>query len=330
MATKKRLLSLTLIAVAILLLGGVSNHSTVPSSAPLSISHLPTPVHLTHPMTPVTWPSGASALSDSAVSCPEPSGQCLASYNWGGYAICAMTNCAAEFTATPPTPTAADVTFVSGTWTVPRITSPTTPYNHNTNCTDSENTWYDNSVWVGIDGLVDQTVEQTGTSSDCFYGQVGYYAWYEFYPAPSYSVSITVNPGDTITASVSCTATTGGANCVTTITDVTDHESYTSPMTLVSGALLNSAEWIQESAYYEGFLALTPVTTLTFSNAFATINGHTLPISGWGSEVYWLVMVDYNFPYGGVSHQSFYIKAQPSALSRFGSSFTSTWISSGP
>jgi hypothetical protein len=93
---------------------------------------------------------------------------------------------------------------------------------------------------------------------------------------------------------------------------------------------MDSAEWIQESAYYYGFLALTPVTRLTFSNAVATINGVTLPISGWGSEVYWLVMVTFNFPYGGVSHQSFYVKAQPSALSFRGNSFTSTWISSGP
>ncbi len=214
------------------------------------------------------------------------------------------------------------------------MTSSNAPYNRNTNCTDADSTWYDNSVWVGIDGLVDGTVEQTGTSTDCFYGQVSYYAWYEFYPAGSEPVTITVNGGDSITASVTCVAATvdsvSGANCTTTITDNTNHESYTSPLTFVQGALLNSAEWIQESAYYDGFLALTSVNTLTFTNAQATIGGHTLGISGWGSQVYWLVMVDYNFPYAPVYHQSFYVKAEPSALSRNGESFTSTWISSGP
>ena len=329
---KIRLLVLSLIAISILAFSGVSNHSTTPANPPLSTSHQPGPTHFTHPMTPATNPSGANALSDSAVTCPEPSIQCLASFNWGGYGICDESSaaCAAAFGASPPAPTAGQVTSVSGTWTVPSLTYPTNPYNRNTNCTDAENTWYDNSVWVGIDGLISPTVEQTGTSSDCFYGTLSYYAWYEFYPAGSLPVTITVNPGDTITASVSCTATSGGANCMTTITDVTGHQSFTSPSTFVPGALLDSAEWIQESAYYEGFLALSPVTPVTFHDAIATINGQTHPIGQWGSQVYWLVMVTYNFPYAPLNHQSFNVKAKPSALYFGGNSFSSTFVSSGP
>ncbi len=287
-------------------------------------------------MTPVTQLGGASSASDSAVSCPEPDSQCLFSYNWGGYGVCdeTTTACSDAFTSSPPTPTAGAVTFVTGTWNVPGMTGVNEPYNRNVNCSDSDNTWYDSSVWVGIDGLVDSTVEQTGTSSDCFYGQTTYYAWYEFYPSASESVPITVNAGDSIAASVTCSAGAqsgvAGAYCTTTITDNTDHQSYTSPSTFVPGALLNSAEWIQESAYYNGFLALTDVNTLTFTNTYATINHVTGSISSFGTHVYWLVMVDYNFPYGAVDHESFYVKAEPSALNYAGNSFTSTWVSNGP
>jgi hypothetical protein len=110
---------------------------------------------------------------------------------------------------------------------------------------------------------------------------------------------------------VTCAPTTGGANCGTTITDVTSKQSYTAPTTFVPGALLQSAEWIQESAYYYGFLALTRVTTLTFTSASATISGVTKPIGGWGTEVYWLVMVTFNFPYVPLSQQSSMVKAEP-------------------
>lgn len=317
-----KILSITLTATVILLLASLSLVllEGAPAGAPAS-SNIPSgPVHLTHPMTPATKPGGASALANSPVSCPEPSAECLASINWGGYAVCAEpTATCAAFEAVPST-----VTYVAGTWAVPRITTA-----HGAYCSDAENTWYDNSVWVGIDGLFSPTVEQTGTSSDCFYGQTSYYAWYEFYPVGSIQINLTVNADDIMTASVSCSAVSGGASCSTTIQDVTGHWSYTSPTTFVPGAQTDSAEWIQESAYYDGFLALTPVTTLHFTNTVATIGGVSKPISGWGANVYWLVMVTYDFPYVPVYQQSSMVKAEPSALTRSGG-FDSTFVSSGP
>ncbi len=271
-------------------------------------------------MVPVTSP--ATAAANAPVFCPEPSSQCLASYNWAGYAICAepQSDCSA-FEAVQ-----GSVTYVTGSWTVPRIT---TAYGYGSqSCSDQENTWYDAATWIGIDGLFSNTVEQTGTSSDCFYGQTSYYAWYEFYPAASSPVDITVNPGDSITASVTCTVASGGANCITTISDLSNGQSFTSPLTFVPGALLDSAEWIEESAYYNGFLALTPVTPATFTNAAATIGGSTKQLSNWGSQVYWLVMVTYDFPYVPTYQQSSMVKAEPSLVR--GGSFTSTWYSSGP
>ncbi len=270
-------------------------------------------------------PGGGSALTDSAVSCPEPSSECLGSYNWGGYAVCAeaASDCDAYEAV------ASSVTYVAGTWTVPTITTA-----HGASCSDSENTWYDASVWVGIDGLFSSTVEQTGTSSDCFYGQTSYYAWLEFYPSASETINFTVNAGDVISASVTCRAATvsgtPGANCTTTLTDQTARQSYTSPLTFVPGALLDSAEWITESAYYYGFLALTPITSVNFQNAVATYDGVTKSIAEFGSGVFWLVMVTFDFPYVPTYQQSSMVKGEPSQLGYLGNSFTTYWVSSGP
>lgn len=244
----------------------------------------------------------------SSVSCPLPTAQCFASYNWGGYAV--YNN-------------AFLVSAVSGSWTVPYIVG-----SNPTSCPDAQSTWDDNSVWIGIDGFNDSTVEQTGTSSDCFYGQTAYYAWYEFYPAASVSLPYTVNPGDQMTASVSYVGTSGGQPTFqTTISDFTQHWSYTSPVTAVPGALRTSAEWIDESAYYYGFLGLTRTVQIPFIGASATIDGVTHSLAGWGSNVDWLVMVDYNFPYDPVQQ---YVKGEPGAISFLGTGFEVTWYTYGP
>jgi len=190
------------------------------------------------------------------------------------------------------------------------------------------------SDWIGIDGFVSPSVEQTGTSSDCYYGQTYYYAWYEFYPAPSeFAGSIVVHPGDTMTAEVSYS----GGLFTTTITDVSDQQSYTSPPTAVPGAETDSAEWIAESAYYDGFLALTPTNMVSFTGATATIGGVTHTIAGWAPDDYWLLMVDYNFGFNqelGVATPSTQTlasaKAIPLPLLRGGGGFDVKWLSSGP
>jgi hypothetical protein len=214
---------------------------------------------------------------------------------------------------------------------VPQIVGSTS-----TSCPDIQRTWDSNAIWIGIDGAFNGFVEQTGTSSDCFYGQPSYYAWYELYPAGSVPISYAVNPSDHMTAEVSYAPATG--LFTTTITDVTGHWTYTStPSTnCVSAGVCapaDSAEWIDESSYYNGFLGLTPVPQITMNSASATINGATHSISGWGSSVLWILMVDYNYGpvalgYGGET--LFYTKAGPLSLGFFGNTFSTTWISSGP
>lgn len=75
------------------------------------------------------------------------------SNNWSGYAV-----------------TGASFTQARGSWTVPAVDCTAVP--------DSSA-----SFWVGIDGWDNDTVEQTGTDSDCNGETPVYYAWYEFVPA---------------------------------------------------------------------------------------------------------------------------------------------------
>jgi Peptidase A4 family len=273
-----------------------------------------TPTHLGHPL--VAVPSAAQqATSASAgpLGCPLPADQCLGSYNWGGYGVYNPSIL---------------VTEVTGSWVVPYIVG-----SHGQYCPDSQGTWDSNAVWVGIDGFAatDPTVEQTGTSSDCFYGRVSYYAWFEFYPGPSAVSTNVVKPGDHITATFQYFA---GAY-TTTLVDVTQRWIFTSGPTVVAEAMGQSAEWIDESPAFSiaasalNILGLTHVTQITFTDAYATINGHAGSITSFGSNVYWIVMVDFNFP--NVSPPSlYYAKALPLYFSRGGSEFSVDWLSDGP
>jgi len=59
------------------------------------------------------------------------------------------------------------------------------------------------SMWVGIDGYSSNSVEHTGTDSDCSNGSGVFYAWYEMYPKASQLISgLAIHAGDTINAEV--------------------------------------------------------------------------------------------------------------------------------
>ncbi len=94
------------------------------------------------------------------------------SSNWSGFAV-----------------TGTDFTYAKGSWHVEEV-----------DCTATPNTY--SSTWVGLDGDGNDTVEQTGTASDCNGTTPQYYAWYEFYPAGSVPISMAVSPGDVMGASV--------------------------------------------------------------------------------------------------------------------------------
>jgi hypothetical protein len=221
------------------------------------------------------------------------------STNWSGYAV---------------TGSAGSVSDVKGSWKVPAIVGscPTT----------SEYS----SFWVGIDGFSSNTVEQIGTDSDCQRGSAVYYAWYEFYPSPSYTISgFTVKPNDVISAEVKYSS----GSFTVSILDVTSGKSHSTSAT-VRSAQRSSAEWIAEApSSSRGVLPLADFGTILFgydntavtSTCYATVAGATKAIGSFGSSVQEISMV---------TSSGKAVKALPSSLSSDGTSFSVAWKSSGP
>lgn len=212
-----------------------------------------------------------------------------ASTNWSGYAV--ETNL--------QSPQSNAVNSVKGQWVVPSVA-----------CSKFKSTY--SSVWVGIDGYSDSTVQQTGTEQDCSRGRPSYYAWYEMYPAASQKVNLTVHAGDVMSASV---VYGGGSSYTLNITDATSGQSFTTTQQLAS-AQRQSAEWVVEApSSWFGVLPLANFGTTFLSGSGANLNGHdgTISDATWQNDP--ITMVTNN----GTP------KATPSALSPDGSSFSVTW-----
>jgi hypothetical protein len=122
------------------------------------------------------------------------------------------------------------------------------------------------SFWVGLDGYSSDTVEQTGTDTDCVDGTPQYYGWYEMYPADSYNFGDTIEAGDTITASVVCE---GSNEFKLTLADTTRDWSVSTTKTL-AGAARSSAEVIIEAPCCTnsgGILPLADFGTINVSDS---------------------------------------------------------------
>jgi Peptidase A4 family len=159
------------------------------------------------------------------------------STNWSGYAV-----------------DGSGAASVTGTWTVNKVT-----------CAASETSW--SSPWVGIDGDVSRTVEQTGTDSDCQGGTPTYYAWYEMYPKSLVQIPMAIAPGNSITGTV----TYGASGFTLTLSDNTTHATYTTTQASKKAAR-SSVEWIVEGPSSG---TLSNFGTEPFSAASAKINGES-------------------------------------------------------
>ena len=197
------------------------------------------------------------------------------------------------------------VTFsdVKGSWTQPNVICPANKKQYA-------------SFWVGLDGFNSNSVEQIGTESDCAgKDRPSYYAWFEMYPAPLTHLTMTIRPGDAISAEVSSV----GSLYTLTITNVTVGQTFTTKQT--AAAQNSSAEWIAEAPSFCtpkrcSVLPLADFGTVNFSGSFTTGNGVTGAINNvaWNNDQ--VIMVT---PTGT-------IKAQPSALSSpEGSGFSVAW-----
>lgn len=141
------------------------------------------------------------------------------SSNWSGYAETGGTYASA-----------------TASWVVPSV-SPTRKATYS-------------SAWVGIDGFNNSNLIQTGTESDYYQGSAHYYAWWEILPAAETRIStITVHPGDVMSASI--TQTSPGQFTIS-ISDnhggsFSINQSYSGP--------LSSVEWIEEAPTVGGHIA---------------------------------------------------------------------------
>ena len=163
------------------------------------------------------------------------------SNNWSGYAV-----------------TGDSFTQARGSWTVPAVDCAAVP--------DSSA-----SFWVGIDGWENNTVEQTGTDSDCDGDKPSYYAWYEFVPAGGVTISsVPVSPGDQVSAEVIY----NGAEFTVTITNETTGKSFTKSHPPGS-AKRTSAEWIAEMNGYE----LSDFGTVSFGGDFTFVGRTNYAVS---------------------------------------------------
>ncbi len=148
--------------------------------------------------------------------------------------------------------TGSNFTAVGASWTIPSIVaSPTLQFAAN---------------WVGIGGVTGTTLIQVGTIGATATKEVGYSAWVEVLPEPSWTLtltstpggspSFTVAPGDVMQASVALTST--GLWHVT-ISDTTAKWTYSH--TFGYQVTATSAEWITERPTV--FTTTTRQTTLS-------------------------------------------------------------------
>lgn len=150
------------------------------------------------------------------------------------------------------------VTSVAGEWVVPAVDCARTP--------DAAM-----GVWVGMDGVYNATIEQVGTAARCVGGLPAYYAWLEVYPAAAETLSLAIQPGDTVQAEVRYQ---GGDKYQLLLRDVGTGGVVSVPRQAQGSRA--SAEWIVESMPRDG--QMTPLADfghVAFTSATATINGKT-------------------------------------------------------
>jgi Peptidase A4 family len=190
----------------------------------------------------------AGALVSAAVLAGAPAAMAntTRSTNWAGYAI-----------------HRAGVSFrqVSATWIEPGAS-----------CVPGRPSY--SAVWVGLGGYnpSSDSLEQTGTEIDCnAAGKVVSSAWFELVPAPSKIVSLPVDPGDAVRATVTVT----GHQVVIELDNLTRHRSF--QRTLHASTVdVSSAEWIVEapsecvSQFACRALPLADFGSVSFSSATAT------------------------------------------------------------
>ena len=223
-------------------------------------------------------PGGSTGQSGTPAPVPLPATGSESSENWAGYIA-----------------SGGSFTSVTGTWTVPNV-----------DATAADGA---DATWVGIGGVTTNDLIQAGTDAIVQDGQVTYAALVEKLPDVSQTVPLTINPGDTV--SVSITQQSSGSWKIV-IKDGTSSQTYQTTEQYQSQ--LSSAEWIEESPSTgrQLLLPLDSFGSVTFTDCTAVEDGQSRTIAQMNVESITLQTPD-NQPL-----------VTTSALGADGSSFTVT------
>jgi hypothetical protein len=203
------------------------------------------------------------------------------SQNWSGYSA-----------------TGGTFTSVTGTWNVPEFTadSPTGA----------------DATWVGIGGVDTRDLIQAGTQQTVARaGATQYEAWVETLPQSSHPVPLTINPGDSVTVSVTQQPQAQDQWQVSFKNETT---GQTFQVTEHYASSMSSAEWIEEapSSGRGRQIPLDNFGTVNFSQAAATRDGKTISLADAKAQAITMV---------GRGGQQL---AKPSSLGSDGASFSVT------
>ncbi|HEY3608701.1 MAG TPA: G1 family glutamic endopeptidase [Pseudonocardiaceae bacterium] len=186
---------------------------------------------------PAAAATGTMAAANSSNHVISHSKNAFQSSNWSGYAE------------------TGSFTTAVGNWTVPTVSRTSNTPNRFS------------SQWVGIDGFNNQNLIQTGTEADFTNGSAHYLAWWEILPAPETVIpSITVHPGNSMTASVTKVS---GTTWRISIRNNSTGQSFTINRTYRGAG--TSAEWIEEATSVNGQIG-PPAKFSTFSFSNLTSN----------------------------------------------------------
>jgi hypothetical protein len=174
-----------------------------------------------------------------------------ATTNWAGYVS-----------------TGGTYTAVSGTWTIPTVTA-------------DDNSVSADATWIGIGGITSTDLIQVGTQNLLQNGQITSSTFYEQLPDTSENIpTITVSPGDTVTASIS---EISSGEWSISIKDMTNGESYSNVEYYDSAN--SSADWIEEAPTdSNGVIPLDKFGSVGFANGSTVENGSTVSIADSNAE----------------------------------------------
>jgi hypothetical protein len=173
----------------------------------------------------------------------------LVSFDWGGYGV------ASNLLVPQP-----QVSSVTGSWTIPTVAVyPPDAFS---------------AAWIGIGGLGDPTLIQTGSQHDSAGGQAHYSLWYELLPANSVTITtVRVSPGDVISASITLVDSATNEWSIQ-INDVTTGQGFSQNFAYNSSRL--TAEWIVERPTVNSQLAtLADFGSITFTGMNAQVGSST-------------------------------------------------------